>query len=81
MATSSTRPGPGLRDRMCGDGAVLPTDADGLLSYWQRNGEPSGKLAMSRADFVSNVRTLIDEGHTTEADRRKLAQAFPELDD
>lgn len=84
MAKTATTPktDPGLDARMSGDGVVLPTDADGLLAYWQANGESKArKHGMPRADFVSAVRTMIDEDHVTERARRQLALSFPELDD
>lgn len=60
-------------------GEVLPEDAAGLHAYWQRYS--GGKLGMPRADFVSIVRTLIDNGRLSDLERQRLvALGWPELD-
>jgi hypothetical protein len=60
-------------------GEVLPEDAAGLHAYWSRYSR--GSLGMPREDFVSIVRTLIDNGRLNDLERQRLvALGWPELD-
>lgn len=68
-----------FQERMSGAGHVLPHDGAGLHAYFSKNSK--GKFGLSREDFVTQVRTLIDNGKLNDLERQRLvALGWPELD-
>lgn len=63
----------GFLERMSGGGHIVPSDAEGLLRYWEDNS--GGRFGMDRADFVAICRTYIENGSMSIDDRLRLVDA------